>query len=65
MNETAMIDFATASEAPAHTMALSDLAAGEARDSLLGAHEVLRRELPQGRRAIYEAGRAGIAWHAW
>jgi SAM-dependent methyltransferase len=58
MNKSATIDFATATEtqAPAHTQALLDLVAGEARDSLLGVHEVLRRELPQGRLAIYEAG---------
>lgn len=61
MNKSATIDFATATTAqdptsPAHTQALLDLVAGEARDSLLGVHEVLRRELPQGRLAIYEAG---------
>jgi SAM-dependent methyltransferase len=58
MNKSATIDFATATEtqAPTHTQALLDLVAGEARDSLLGVHEVLRRELPQGRLAIYEAG---------
>ena len=58
MNKSATIDFATATEtqAPAHTQALLDLVAGEARDSLLGVHDVLRRELPQGRLAIYEAG---------
>ena len=58
MNKSATIDFATATEtqAPAHTQALLDLVAGEARDSLLGVHEVLRRELSQGRLAIYEAG---------
>ena len=56
MNKSATIDFATATKAPAHTQALLDLVAGEARDSLLGMHEVLRRELPQGRLAIYEAG---------
>ncbi len=56
MNKSATIDFATATNAPAQTQALLDLVAGEARDSLLGVHEVLRRELPQGRLAIYEAG---------
>src|SRR4029077_15992096 len=58
MNKSTTIDFATATEtqAPAQTQALLDLVAGEARDSLLGVHEVLRRELPQGRLAIYEAG---------
>ncbi|MGY3236041.1 MULTISPECIES: class I SAM-dependent methyltransferase [unclassified Bradyrhizobium] len=55
MNKSATIDLATAT-APEHTQALLDLAAGEARDSLLGVHDVLRRELPQGRLAIYEAG---------
>ena len=56
MNKSATIDFATAINAPAHTRTLLELVAGEARDSLLGMHEVLRRELPQGRLAIYEAG---------
>ena len=56
MNKSATIDFATATAPPEHTQALLDLAAGEARDSLLGVHDVLRRELPQGRLAIYEAG---------
>src|SRR5258708_5033986 len=56
MNKSATIDFATATHAPVQTQALLDLVAGEARDSLLGVHEVLRRELPQGRLAIYEAG---------
>ncbi|MBC9879663.1 class I SAM-dependent methyltransferase [Bradyrhizobium sp. INPA01-394B] len=56
MNKSATIDFATASNAPAQTQALLELVAGEARDSLLGVHDVLRRELPQGRVAIYEAG---------
>lgn len=61
MNKSATIDFATAAStqdptSPAHTQALLDLVAGEARDSLLGVHEVLRRALPQGRLAIYEAG---------
>lgn len=56
MNKSATIDFATATNAPVHSQALLDLVAGEARDSLLGVHEVLRRELPQGRLAIYEAG---------
>lgn len=61
MNKSARIDFATAASAqdprsPAHTQALLDLVPGEARDSLLGVHDVLRRALPQGRLAIYEAG---------
>jgi SAM-dependent methyltransferase len=56
MNKSATIDFATATNAPAQTQALLELVAGEARDSLLGVHDVLRRELPQGRLAIYEAG---------
>jgi SAM-dependent methyltransferase len=52
------IDFATAAgiQAPAQTEALLDLVAGEARDSLLAVHETLRRELPKGPLAIYEAG---------
>jgi SAM-dependent methyltransferase len=61
MNKPASIDFATATaiNAPAtttHTQALLDLVPGEARDSLLAVHELLRRELPQGRLATYEAG---------
>ncbi len=56
MNKKATIDFTTATNAPAQSQALLELVAGEARDSLLGVHEVLRRELPQGRLAIYEAG---------
>jgi len=42
--------------ATAQAQALHDLVPGEARDSLLAVHDVLRRELPQGRLAIYEAG---------
>ncbi|MGX4774082.1 class I SAM-dependent methyltransferase [Bradyrhizobium guangdongense] len=56
MNKSATIDFATASNIPVQTQALLQLVPGEARDSLLGIHEVLRHELPQGRLAIYEAG---------
>ncbi|QPF91046.1 class I SAM-dependent methyltransferase [Bradyrhizobium commune] len=56
MNKSATIDFATATNAPTQSQALLNLVAGEARDSLLGVHEVLRRELPQGPLAIYEAG---------
>jgi len=61
MNKPATIDFATATaiDAPAataHTQALLDLVPGEARDSLLAVHELLRSELPQGRLATYEAG---------
>lgn len=56
MNKSATIDFATASNIPVQTQALLQLVPGEARDSLLGIHEVLRQELPQGRLAIYEAG---------
>jgi SAM-dependent methyltransferase len=58
MNKPATIDFATAAATgtPAHTQALLDLVAGEARDSLLAIHDVLRRELPRGRIATYEAG---------
>jgi 2-polyprenyl-3-methyl-5-hydroxy-6-metoxy-1,4-benzoquinol methylase len=63
MNKQATIDFTTATRAdaaalaaPVHTQALLDLVSGEARDSLLAVHEVLRRELPSGQLAIYEAG---------
>nr|AAC04824.1 O-methyl transferase [Bradyrhizobium japonicum] len=61
MNKPATIDFATATAiqipaATAQAEALHDLVPGEARDSLLAVHDVLRRELPQGRLAIYEAG---------
>jgi SAM-dependent methyltransferase len=61
MNKPATIDFATATAiqipaAIAHTQALHDLVPGEARDSLLAVHDVLRRELPQGQLATYEAG---------
>ncbi|RZN11205.1 SAM-dependent methyltransferase [Bradyrhizobium genosp. SA-3] len=61
MNKPATIDFATAtainvSAATPPTQALHDLIPGEARDSLLAVHDVLRRELPQGGLAIYEAG---------
>ena len=61
MNKPATIDFATATAiqiptATAQAQALHDLVPGEARDSLLAVHDVLRRELPQGRLAIYEAG---------
>ena len=61
MNKPATIDFATATAiqipaAGARTQALHDLVPGEARDSLLAVHDVLRRELPQGQLATYEAG---------
>src|SRR3954453_6435602 len=61
MNKPATIDFATATAvqipaAIAHTQALHDLVPGEARDSLPAVHDVLRRELPQGQLATYEAG---------
>ena len=63
MNKQATIDFATtirtdasAITPPAHTQALLDLVSGEARDSFLAVHDVLRRELPPGELAIYEAG---------
>jgi SAM-dependent methyltransferase len=54
MNKPATIDFETS--APAQTQALLDLVPGEARDSLFAIHDILRRDLPQGRLAIYEAG---------
>src|SRR5206468_8269913 len=61
MNKPATIDFDTAkpvgtSAATARAQALLDLVPGEARDSLLAVHDLLRRELPQGQLAIYEAG---------
>ncbi|TYO68352.1 class I SAM-dependent methyltransferase [Bradyrhizobium hipponense] len=59
MNKPATIDFATAIPTPAkpaHNQALLEMVPGEARDSLLAIHEVLRRELPRGRLATYEAG---------
>jgi SAM-dependent methyltransferase len=61
MNKPATIDFATATamQIPAaapDAEALHDLVPGEARDSLLAVHDVLYRELPPGRLAIYEAG---------
>jgi SAM-dependent methyltransferase len=65
MNRPATIDFRTATHADAttlvpspaaHTQALLDLVSGEARDSLLAVHEVLRRKLPAGAIATYEAG---------
>ncbi|MBR0965184.1 class I SAM-dependent methyltransferase [Bradyrhizobium diazoefficiens] len=61
MNKPAMIDFATATAvgaplAPAQPQALHDLVPGEARDSLLAVHDVLRRRLPLGPLATYEAG---------
>ena len=60
MNKPATIDFAMATNAPTLTQALFNPVAGEARNSLLGIHEVLRRELPQGRLAIYEAAGAAV-----
>ena len=56
MNKPVTIDFATATAihipaATAYAQALHDLVPGEARDSLLAVHEVLRRELPQGQLA--------------
>lgn len=61
MNKPASIDFATATPihttvVPAQPQALHDLVPGEARDSLLAVHDLLRRRLPQGQLAIYEAG---------
>ena len=63
MNKQATIDFTTATCAdagplapPVHTQALIDLVSGEARDSLLAIHDMLRRELPSGPLATYEAG---------
>ncbi len=61
MNKPATIDFETAtplgsSAVTARAQALLDLVPGEARDSLVAVHNLLRRELPQGRLATYEAG---------
>lgn len=59
MNKPATIDFTTVSHLPiaaAQAQALHDLVPGEARDSLLAVQDALRRELPQGPLAIYEAG---------
>jgi SAM-dependent methyltransferase len=59
MNKPATIDFATITHLPtaaAQAPALHDLVPGEARDSLLAVQDALRRELPQGPLAIYEAG---------
>jgi SAM-dependent methyltransferase len=61
MNKQARIGLtrATATPAPSaatHIQALLDLVMGEARDSLFAVHEVLRRELPSGTLATYEAG---------
>ncbi|MGL9623477.1 methyltransferase [Bradyrhizobium sp. U531] len=59
MNKPATIDFvtATAIRIPAGPVqALHDLVPGEARDSLLAVHDVLRSELPNDQLAIYEAG---------
>ena len=39
--------------------------AGEARDSLLAVHETLRRELPPGPLAIYEAGGGSTSCRSW
>lgn len=61
MNQQAMIALTSTSTplAPSvttHTQALVDLVSGEARNSLLAVHELLRRELPPGKLATYEAG---------
>ncbi len=61
MNKPAAIDFIRATPTPpplvaVHPRGLLDLVSGEARDSLLAVHDVLRRELPSGRLATYEAG---------
>lgn len=59
MNKPATIDFTTVTHLPvtaAQAPALHDLVPGEARDSLLAVQDALRRELPQGPLAIYEAG---------
>src|SRR6478752_5878055 len=66
MNKPATIDFTTATALPpfaaVHTQALLELVDGETRDSLLAVHEVLRRELPPGRLATYEAGGGSLSF---
>jgi SAM-dependent methyltransferase len=67
MNKAVTIDFTTATDfvpstAAAHTQALLELVDGEARDSLLAIHELLRRELPPGRLATYEAGGGSLSF---
>jgi len=44
------------SPATVHTKSLLDLPSGEARESLLAVHGILRAVLPPGKLAIYEAG---------
>lgn len=59
MNKPTTIDFTTVAPLPitsAQAPALHDLVPGEARDSLLAVQDALRRELPQGPLAVYEAG---------
>lgn len=65
MNKTVTIDFANttpaaayapAVSASAHPQSLLDLPPGEARESLLAVHAVLRTSLPPTGLAIYEAG---------
>jgi SAM-dependent methyltransferase len=48
--------------AAVHTQALLELVDGETRDSLLAVHEVLRRELPAGQIATYEAGGGSLSF---
>jgi SAM-dependent methyltransferase len=67
MNKAVTIDFTTTTDfvpstAAAHTQALLELVDGEARDSLLAIHELLRRELPPGRLATYEAGGGSLSF---
>ena len=71
MNKLATIDFTTATEIHAAasippvagpTRALLELVDGETRDSLLAVHEVLRRELPAGQLATYEAGGGSLSF---
>jgi SAM-dependent methyltransferase len=47
---------ATSPPAPAHPQSLLELPPGEARESLLAVHGILRSNLPPTRLAIYEAG---------
>jgi SAM-dependent methyltransferase len=68
MNRNVTTDFSTAvpvdgtdarallSPATVHPKSLLDLPSGEARESLLAVHGILRAVLPPGKLAIYEAG---------
>jgi SAM-dependent methyltransferase len=53
---TAGSDSVSAGTEVVHTQAVLELVSGEARDSLMAIHDLLRRELPSGPLATYEAG---------